>query len=141
MATTDFVWGRIPLNPDGTITVKNTDSSNAFVAGNVVTFDASNPLSGTQPAPGAVLSTTDDLAAGVCIESIAKTAYGRVQVDGFVQVVATGSITANTMVEADTSGGVKTCASGKPAIGRALTAASNNGDLIWIQVVLNGKGA
>lgn len=136
MATTDFKWARFPINADGTIVVKNTDGSNNFVAGNCVTLDASNPLSGTQPSPGCVLSASGDLAFGVVVESIAMGAYGRVQIEGIVQVVASGAITANTCVETDTGGKVKTCASAAAQIGQALTPTSSNGDLLLMRIAL-----
>lgn len=140
MATTDFQWGRIPVQ-GGDVSVKNTDGTNDLKAGDLVTIDTGNLMSSTQPVPGVVRSTTDDYTFGVAIESIPKGSIGRVQTLGIVQVVASGAITANTTVEADANGQVKTCAGGKPQAGLALTGTAALNDLLWMKIQQAGKGA
>lgn len=131
MATTDFQWGRIPV-PGADRSVKNTDGTNDIAAGNVVTIDASNPMSGTQGVPGVTRGTTDDYAFGVAVEAIPKGAIGRVQCLGVIQVVASAGITAGAVVQADASGQVKTQVATKAQLGQALTGASGSGDLVWV---------
>lgn len=134
MATTDFVWGRIPVT-GADVTIKNTDGTNNFVAGNLVTLDPANAMAtGTpaQPAPGCVLAVNNDYTFGVVIESIAIGAFGRVQRIGQIQVVASAAITAGAIVQSSGSGKVATSGVAQPQVGQALTAAAGNLDLIWV---------
>lgn len=136
MATTDFDWARIPIGPNGDIPVKNTDSSNDLVVGNVVTIDASNPMSATQQAPGVKLGANNDFAFGVVVEAIARNAYGRVQILGIAPVVASAAITAGAVIQAAASGKVVTQSSGQPQLGQALTAAAANNDIIMARIAI-----
>jgi hypothetical protein len=130
MAANDVILTRYPMEGDHVIGVKNTDGSNNLVPGQSCTLDAANLLSTTQPIIGVKQATADDVPFGVVLENIAMTKIGRIAVPftGIVPAIASGAITANTNVEADTGGLFKTCGAGKPQYGVACTTTASSGD-------------
>lgn len=133
MAANDIILSEIPIQ-NGELTVKNTDGSNAFTPGMAVVLDASNPVSATQPAIGAVRGGANGLPLGFVKENIAQGAYGRVAClyTAIFPAVASGAITINTAIGFDAAGQVRTCPAGQPQAGIALTAAAGAGDQILV---------
>ena len=141
MAATDFVWTRIPV-PGEEPSVKNT-SGTAMTAGQCVKLDTANPLSGTQPVPGVVLtSAVTDVPFGILIDNIPAGGYGRCARSGQIQAIAAGAIAAGAQVgpSAATSGDVTTYTAGDPSLGQALNVTANAGDPVVIALALSKNG-
>lgn len=138
MAANDFQYAGIPMGPGGDVSVTNTDSTDLIV-GNIVKLDATNVVSGTQPLPGVLLTTTDDYPYGVCIEAIAQTKSGRVRISGRVPVLAQAAITAGARVQCSTGAKAKTCGAAKAQLGQALTAAAADNDFILVQLSIGAN--
>ena len=133
MAANDIILAEIPIQ-NGELTVKNTDGTYAFTPGMAVVLDATNVISGTQGAVGAVRGAANGVPLGIVKENIAQQAYGRVAClyTAIFPAVASGAISVNTAVGFDAAGQVRTCPAGQPQAGWALTAAASAGDQILI---------
>jgi hypothetical protein len=143
MATTDFTWGRIP-HLGAEPPYLNTDS-NDFAAGNVLTLDTTNVLSGTQGGFGMLLATTDNIPAGVAIEACAHVAaapfnQSRMQTAGIVQCVASAAISAGAVLKCSTVGKVVTGADTKPQVGYAWTPTSADTDKLIVSLAFGNNG-
>lgn len=137
MAANDVQHATIPLASD--LSVKNTEASADIAVNTVVKLDASNLVSATQPYPGVVIATTDDVALGVTLEAIPNGKTGRIRPIGVVTCICSAAITAGAQVQASTVGKVKTLVAAKPQVGQALTTTTTDGDRLL--VMLNGLGA
>jgi predicted RecA/RadA family phage recombinase len=139
MAANDFQYARVPQPSD--LSAKNTAGA-TITAGQCVTLDATDVVSGTQAEPGVQVSTTDDVYFGVALETVADGKSLRVANFGsIVQVVAGAAISAGALVMCDAAGKVKTLTAGKPQVGQALTAAGADGDKILVRLHSPAKNA
>lgn len=135
MSATDFVYPRQPFHGSERA-VKNTDTV-PLTIGMLVKLDTGNPMSGTQPVPGAVrTSAVADYPYGFVIENIPVGGYGRVQRGGETQAIAAGAVAVGAIVgpSAATAGDVTTYTAASPSAGQALTAAANAGDPIAVAI-------
>lgn len=137
MAANDVQHASIPLATD--LSVKNTEASADIAVGTLVRLDATNVASATQPLPGVLITTTDEVALGVAIENIPNGKVGRIRPLGVAYCIASAAITAGAQVQCSTAGKIKTLVAAKPQVGQALTAAGADGDRVL--VIFNGLGA
>lgn len=148
MAANDFQLSRIPIQ-NGEISVQNTDGTNDFTPGMVLTFDATNgiPTTTGNGSIGCKQATTDDYAFAIALENIAHAANNKGSIGraiflgtAIMRVVAgatnAGVIAAGSVIQADSAGQVKVQAAGKPQLGQALTAAAAQGDQVLAAIGL-----
>jgi predicted RecA/RadA family phage recombinase len=140
-----FQIPRIPVNPDGTVSMYNYSGTD-IPAALVVAFDSTNlpdPTSATGKAGyGCTLPGADGAyLVGVTIETIKAGAAGRVMVDGVAPVTVNSSagVTAGQVLMAENATGcVKTQTSGHAQIGQAWGTAAANGTVpVYINIANN----
>lgn len=135
MSANDFIYAYQP-NLTGILSVKNTDGTNDIAAGDVVTFDAANPLSATNAFFCVKrANATSDSPSWIAIDAIPKTKQGRVAINGpIVGAVAGAAITAGTPVMPTTSGQLIAQTAGLQQTGYCLTTAAGINDKILVLV-------
>lgn len=141
MALTDFQYARTANQGVGDEVFKNTHASTDIAAGDVVTIDTTHIMSGTQPVVGINQATTDNQPIGVAVDAIPVGKTGRVATLGIIQTKCSAAVTVGDVVQASTSGKVKTTAGAKPQVGVALMTTTTDGDPLLVQLQLGAKNA
>jgi len=139
MAATDFIYSRFNGAGGFDRSVKNTTGS-AMVPGQTVKLDTANPVSGTQGAPGVVLTAAvADFPYGVVVENIPAGGYGRVQLEGEAICIAQAAIAVGAIVGAGAgvAGDVIAYTAANPSLGQAMTAAANAADPVLVRMSIS----
>lgn len=132
MAANDFDYAQGYVQ-GGDVPATNKTGSD-IAANTVVKLDATNPESGAVPCACITTAGSGDYPEGITIEAIPNTKTGRVRRLGEAVVIADSAITAGDVVQAGTTGQVRTKGAGVPQLGQAKTAAAASGDKIRILI-------
>ena len=136
---------KVPRNPhnerpyyaSGTVAIK---------AGNVVTLDLTNTVAAQEAATpgesgiGVIVAGTTGYPIGVAIDDASLGQQLRVQDHGVIACLASGAITAGSIVTSGATGSVATSGlGGSFQLGQALTAAASAGDTILVQIRISNN--